>query len=267
MELTKEIVHKFFDIKDGLFYHKPREIRNGRDVVFNEKYAGKIAGHYHGKDKSVYKVSIHNKTYKVSDILDFLETGKFIVKTRDKPRFEALRFVERNNNIEIVGYQQWKGVISRLKNSSGYTGVNISSCFLDFDKYIEWAKNQKGFNCYDEGGYLYQIDKDLLSPIGNPTYSEDTCVFVPKIINLLCKPSRNSGFKKGVQYFPEKKKPYRSYINIRGKSKELGYYYSEDEANSKYIEERLIYLDEIQEQYKETVDERVWYACRDSRWW
>lgn len=261
--ITKELVHSLFEIKDGLFYHKERPIRNGRDKIFNEKYSGKLAGH----NGNCYKVTIKNKQYKVSDILDFLETGEFIVKTRNIPRFEALRFVQRNNKTVVVGYQQWLGIISRLGGNTTYSHVSVSDEFLDFDNYLSWATKQKGFNTYDEDGFLYHIDKDLLSPVGNPIYSGETCVFIPKILNLLCKPSRNSKLLKGVQFQSNKKKPYRAYINIDGKPKHLGYHSSEVEANSEYVRARLSYIDDLYTKYKDTVDSRVWECVRDSRWW
>ena len=115
--ITKELVHSLFEIKDGLFYHKERPIRNGRDKIFNEKYSGKLAGH----NGNCYKVTIKNKQYKVSDILDFLETGEFIVKTRNIPRFEALRFVQRNNKTVVVGYHS-----SEVEANSEYVRARLS---------------------------------------------------------------------------------------------------------------------------------------------
>ena len=91
--------------------------------------------------------------------------------------------------------------------------------------------------------------------------------FIPKILNLLCKPSRNSKLKKGVQFQKDKRKPYRAYINIRGKSKGLGYYTTEHEANAEYIKARLGYIDELELQYKDSVDTRVWDAIRSPIWW
>ena len=259
--LTRELVESLFDIKDGEFYHKPKLEVDARSKEWNKRYAGKKAGHMYGG--SSYRVSINNKGYKVSDILDMFETGVFCVKTREKYRFEALKY---SRNSDVVGYQQWCGIISRLNHSKLYTNVSISDEFLDFDKYLEWAKEQIGFNTYDDNGLLYHIDKDLLSEPDNLMYSKDTCLFIPQDLNLMCKPSRNSNLKKGVQFQKHKKKPYRAYININGKSVGLGYYYTEEEANAQYKIARLNRIDDLYLKYKDKVDTRVWDAIRSDIW-
>ena len=258
--ITRELVESLFDIKDGEFYHKPKLEVDARTKEWNRRYAGKKAGYMYG---SSYKVGINNKWYKVSDILDMFETGVFCVKTREKYRFESLKY---SRNLDVVGYQQWRGIISRLNNSKLYTNVSISDEFLDFDNYLEWAKEQIGFNTYDDDGLLYHIDKDLLSEPDNLIYSKDTCLFIPQELNLMCKPTRNSDLKKGVQFLKGRNKPYRAYINIDGKSTGLGYYYTEDEANERYKVARLNRIDDLYLKYKDKVDTRVWDAIRSDIW-
>ena len=129
--LTRELVESLFDIKDGEFYHKPKLEADARTKEWNRRYAGKKAGHVDGIGR--YRVGIKDKWYKVSDILDMFETGVFVVKTRENYRFEALKY---SRNLDVVGYQQWRGIISRLNNSKLYTNVNISDEFLDFDIYF-----------------------------------------------------------------------------------------------------------------------------------
>lgn len=259
--VTRELVESLYEIKDGEFYHKPKLEVDARTKEWNKRYSGKKAGHIHGG--SCYKVRINNKEYKVSDILDMFETGVFVVKTRENYRFEALKY---SRNIDVIGYQQWCGIISRLNNSKLYTNVSISDDFLDFDTYLEWAKEQIGFNTYDDAGMLYHIDKDLLSKPNNMIYSKDTCLFIPQEINTMCKLSRNSNLKKGVQFLKGRKKPYRAYINIDGKSTGLGYYYTEEEANAQYKIARLSRIDDLYLKYKDKVDPRVWDALRSDIW-
>ena len=82
----------------------------------------------------------------------------------------------------------------------------------------------------------------------------------------MCKPSRNSNLKKGVQFQKCKKKPYRAYINIDGKPIGLGYYYTEEEANERYKIARLNRIDDLYIKYKDKVDTRVWNALRSDIW-
>ena len=52
-----------------------------------------------------------------------------------------------------------------------------------YEYYYDWSHKQIGFgNEGDENPF--HLDKDLLSK-GNKVYSESTCVFIPKDINLL----------------------------------------------------------------------------------
>ena len=259
--LTKDLVESLYEIKDGEFYHKPKLEVDARTKEWNRRYAGKKAGHVDGVGR--YRVGIKDKWYKVSDILDMFETGVFVVKTRENYRFESLKY---SRNIDVIGYQQWCGIISRLNHHKLYTDVSISDDFLDFDKYLEWAKEQIGFNTYDDDGLLYHIDKDLLSEPDNLIYSKDTCLFIPQELNVMCKPTRNSNLKKGVQFQKHKKKPYRAYINIDGKSTGLGYYYTEEEANERYKIARLSRIDDLYLKYKDKVDPRVWDAIRSDIW-
>ena len=246
--LTRELVESLYDIKDGEFYHKPKLEVDARTKEWNRRYAGKKAGHTHG---SSYKVGINNKLYKVSDILDMFETGVFCVKIREKYRFESLKY---SRNADVIGYQQWCGIVGRVKRDKLYANVSISKDFLDFDNYLEWAKEQIGFNTYDDAGLLYNIDKDLLSEQDNLIYSKDTCLFIPLELNLMCEPTRNSNLKKGVQFLKGRKKPYRAYINIDGKPTGLGYYYTEGEANERYKIARLNRIDDLYLKYKDKVD-------------
>ena len=259
--LTRELVESLFDIKDGEFYHKPKLEVDAKTKEWNKRYAGKKAGHVDGVGRD--RVGIKDKWYKVSDIFDMFETGVFCVKIREKYRFEALKY---SRNLDVVGYQQWLGIIWRIKRSKLYTDVSISDDFLDFDTYLEWAKEQIGFNTYDDDGLLYHIDKDLLSKPDNLIYSKDTCLFIPQELNVMCKPTRNSNLKKGVQFIKDRKKPYRAYINIDGKPIGLGYYYTEEEANAQYKIARLSRIDDLYLKYKDKVDPRVWDAIRSDIW-
>ena len=83
------------------------------------------------------------------------------------------------------------------------------------------------------------------------TQPKDTCLFIPQELNLMCKPTRNSSLKKGVQFLKGRKKPYRAYINIDGKSTGLGYYHTEEEANERYKIARLSRVDDLYLKYKD----------------
>lgn len=86
-------------------------------------------------------------------------------------------------------YALWKRMLERCyspalhKKRPTYTGCSVSEPFKHFSYFREWATHQVGFNYFDEG-VVWPLDKDLLVK-GNKVYSEYTCVFVPRKINML----------------------------------------------------------------------------------
>ena len=63
-----------------------------------------------------------------------------------------------------------------------YEKCSVSDNFRDFQFFARWCNEQIGFNKMDSNGCYWELDKDILIK-GNKIYSENTCVFVPKVIN------------------------------------------------------------------------------------
>ena len=82
-------------------------------------------------------------------------------------------------------YSIWCSMINRCYNEKfllkhpTYKGCVVSKNFQHYDYFYEWCNEQFGF-----GSEGWELDKDLLVK-GNNLYSEDTCVFLPKELNLL----------------------------------------------------------------------------------
>ena len=88
----------------------------------------------------------------------------------------------------VKEYVLWQSMLKRCfsdkcrsKNLT-YKGCNVSDNFLNYSFFYDWCQEQIGFGKVDEKGRYWQLDKDLLF-VGNKTYSETTCVFVPHKIN------------------------------------------------------------------------------------
>lgn len=83
----------------------------------------------------------------------------------------------------VKQYSLWKSMLHRVYNpkflllNPTYVGCEVSLNFKDYTYFHDWCNQQVGFGL--EG---FQLDKDLLFK-GNKVYSEDTCVFIPSIIN------------------------------------------------------------------------------------
>jgi len=110
-----------------------------------------------------------------------------------------------------------------------YVGCTLSDNFKDFQYFVEWSNKQVGFGIDN-----YQLDKDLLFR-GNKMYSEDTCIYVPKPLNMfLCSHNKTRGkYKTGVYYEPDRNK-YQAKIQLVNSHKHLGRYGTEDEAHEVY---------------------------------
>ena len=89
----------------------------------------------------------------------------------------------------VKEYNLWKDMLERCFSEKcqtrqpTYIGCNVSDNFLNYSYFYDWCQEQIGFGKVDEKGRYWQLDKDLLF-VGNKTYSETTCVFVPKEINV-----------------------------------------------------------------------------------
>lgn len=82
----------------------------------------------------------------------------------------------------------WYGLKARCKAGAAqnmrptYQGCSIG--FSGIEEFKAWAIKQPGYNCFDEKGRRYHLDKDLILP-GNRVYAPDFCSLVPARINTL----------------------------------------------------------------------------------
>lgn len=165
-------------------------------------------------------------------------------------------------------YAIWQDMLLRCtkecwENKPSYTNVTCSDNFKNYDYFYEWCQEQIGFNNKAEAGIrvAWHLDKDLLSK-GNKVYSEDTCVFLPKTINLLLvKRDRSRGkYPLGVSWHSPMKK-LRAKCCVGGGVQELiGYYDTELEAFLAYKTFKESYIKQVAEQYKDVIDPRAYKA-------
>lgn len=133
------------------------------------------------------------------------------------------------------------------------TYVGCTNDFGGFQDFCNWAVHQVG---YDIPGY--HLDKDILAE-GTKSYSPDTCVFVPQHINKLFKANPN----------PKRDLPLGVHIDERGriiaqlsktgrKTVVLGRFKTVDAAFLAFKHSKEKYVKELAEQYKSTIDTRVY---------
>ena len=137
-----------------------------------------------------------------------------------------------------------------------YSGCSCSELFSKFEPFVGWFSCQKG---YDKA---FHIDKDLLFE-GNKVYSEDTCILLPRELNVLFKvkySTNNTGFV-GVTKVRNK---YRAVIANPEKSVgiHLGYFLTPEEADLAYRIEKANIIIRLTEKYANDLDERAVIALK-----
>lgn len=163
-------------------------------------------------------------------------------------------------------YTTWQNMLHRCTKSywdkcPHYSGVTCSDNFKDYTFFYEWCNKQIGFNEKDENNKSWQLDKDILIR-GNKFYSEDTCVFLPRTLNILLvnSVSKRGKYPLGVHFSSKYKKYVAQCCNSIGGIAFLGNFdnpLSAFQAYKKYKESLII---EMANKYKVLLDNRVYEA-------
>ena len=140
-----------------------------------------------------------------------------------------------------------------------YEKTMISDNFKDYNYFAAWCQNQKGF--HNKG---WVLDKDILSG-EEKSYSEQTCVFIPIIVNSFLtfshRATSTSGYA-GVSWQRSYTKTKGKYIvscaQLDGKNKTLGRTDCPLEGYKLYREEKVRLAKVLAEKFKGSVDERVY---------
>jgi hypothetical protein len=129
-------------------------------------------------------------------------------------------------------YNRWKSMIQRCYSKKykelrpTYEGCSVSKEWLLFSNFKAWMSSQSW-----EGK---DLDKDILF-VGNKIYSENTCIFIDKSVNLfvsLPEAGKNK-YMHGVNFHSQHKKFQATIHNPISKKKEhLGYFKDEVSAHN-----------------------------------
>lgn len=159
----------------------------------------------------------------------------------------------------IKEYVLWCNMLQRCYNKNchklqpTYKDCSASDNFKYFPYFKEWCSKQVGF-----GHDGWHLDKDILVK-GNKFYGEDTCVFVPKEINMVfttCS-ARRGKYHIGVSKKGEK---FQTSVLINGKYKYLGAHDTELEAFCIYKQAKEQYIRELASKWNGQIDHRVYDA-------
>ena len=156
-------------------------------------------------------------------------------------------------------YGLWYSMLKRCysddykKKHPTYIDCEASENFKYYEYFYEWCHKQIGFG--NEGWHL---DKDLLTK-GNKVYSESTCVFIPKDINLLLTKNTASRGEHliGVNWC-KTNRAFKAQVNkSKGKKEYLGSFNTELEAFNAYKQAKESFVKEQAEKWKDKIDERA----------
>ena len=201
--------------------------------------------------------------------LDNVRTG--LIKDPYSPSVFGIGVVGNKYPITVDGvktkeYNLWCSMLTRCysdvykKQKPTYKDCEVSENFKSYEYFYEWCNEQIGFGA-DGNGNPFQLDKDLLIK-GNKVYSEDSCVFIPKDINLLltkCVASRGE-YLIGVSWH-DKGKAFMAQVNKnKGKSEHLGFFNTELEAFNAYKTAKESFVKEQAEKWKSQIDTRAYEA-------
>lgn len=145
-------------------------------------------------------------------------------------------------------YNKWSGMLSRCYSvkrfnlRQDYEGCGVSEDWLLFSSFIKWVDSQPNRNWQN-----CELDKDLLFK-GNKLYSQESCVFITKDVNIFLSTRRASRGKYmiGVSWHKENKM-FRSTCNnpFNKKSEHVGYFESELEAHKAWQSKKHEYAHQL----------------------
>ena len=159
-------------------------------------------------------------------------------------------------------YALWCSMLQRCysdtykKKRPTYEDCKCSENFKSYEYFYEWCHGQIGFDNED-----WHLDKDLLVK-GNKVYSENTCVFIPKEINILlinCTASRGKHLI-GVYWSKTANAFVARVSRNKGCSEHLGLFNTEIEAFNAYKQAKEAFVKEQANEWKGKIDDRAYEA-------
>ena len=167
----------------------------------------------------------------------------------------------------VKEYNLWLNMLKRCFNEKEqtrfptYKGCSVSDNFLCYSFFYDWCHKQTGFGKVDDKGRSWCLDKDLLL-IGNKTYSETACVFVPHEINLFFTDRGNARgeYPLGVSFHKASGK-FVAQCAVNSKlQRHLGLFDTPEEAFAAYKPFKEALCKQLALKWKDEIDERLFNA-------
>ncbi len=192
----------------------------------------------------------------------FLGYGRFVHGLRKVPdgKFAIPKQLHRH----------WRHMLSRATGNTRparYCDAQVCEDWHNLQNFLEWAILQEGYNCVEDNGKSWHLDKDIVVR-GNKLYSPETCVFVPNEINTFFsdKDIGTTG-KRGVNHIqPASAGAQDGYVarcHVGSIREYLGYYDTPEQAHAAYFARKLSAARALADKWHGSVDVRVIRALRN----
>ena len=219
-------------------------------------------------DRANVEIQFLNTGFKTVARLNHIRNGK--IKDPYVPSVYNIgvlgtKYASTINGVHTKEYKLWCSMLQRCYSDSfknkrpTYKDCKCSENFKSYEYFYEWCHGQIGFDNED-----WHLDKDLLVK-GNKVYSENTCVFIPKEINILlinCTASRGKHLI-GVYWSKTANAFVARVSRNKGCSEHLGLFNTELEAFKAYKKAKESFIKEQAEKYKSQIDERAYNALME----
>lgn len=185
---------------------------------------------------------------KSGDFKDWMTPTVFGVGYLGRPRTRGLK--------DSAIYSRWHAMLQRCYTDDfpAYANVVVSEDWWNYSNFLDWMSCQR-----QARNHGWEIDKDLL---GGMMYSKETCVLVPKEINLLLAKPAARDLPTGVKKLGTNK--FEARISYGGKLNRLiGVYMNEHDAGNAYKEMKEMQVKELAEKWKDCLDTRAYEAIKN----
>lgn len=170
----------------------------------------------------------------------------------------------RTRSNSLAAYKLWRSMLSRCYDTYKRKYYNYIDCTVceewhNFQNFAKWYEN----NYYKIEGIMMNLDKDILIK-GNKVYNPETCMFVPQNVNVLfTKSNKIRGlYPIGVSLYRGNK--YKSTCSDgKGKSLNLGYFITIDDAFDRYKSYKEKLIKDIANGYKDKIPTKLYDAMME----
>lgn len=150
--------------------------------------------------------------------------------------------------------ERWRSIERRVKNTHDKpTYRGCSNNFECFNSFVDWSRNEPGYDLKEVSGRMWAIDKDIIGD--GQSYSQDNCIFVPQRVNnfLTLRTTKRGDYAIGVSLIVRgDKRYYTAGVNIGhgGATRLSETFYSEMDAHRFWQRNKIDYGRSLAQEFK-----------------